>query len=86
MSFENKLDVAFGICESELDRQTSKPKTKVWQPEEHQGKKAKRWYTPPTAGPEAKPYRWGTGKYTSADGHDENTIALTKQKQPKFKR
>jgi hypothetical protein len=56
--------------------QTSRPKTKVFQKEENQGKKYKRWYAPKTVGPEAKPYRWGTGKPMSGDGHDEQIMKV----------
>lgn len=56
--------------------QTSKPKTKVIQKDEHQGKKVKQWYTPKTVGPEAKTYRWGTGKPMSGDGYAEHILPV----------
>lgn len=56
--------------------QTSKPKKLVIQPDEHQNKKAKHWYTPKTVGPEAKCYRWGTGKPMSGDGYDEHIMTV----------
>jgi hypothetical protein len=54
--------------------QTSKPKKRVIQKDEHQGKSVKQWYTPKTAGPVAKTYRWGTGKPMSGDGYSEHLL------------
>ena len=51
-------------------KQTSQPKTKVWQNDTHQGKKCK------SVGPEAKPYRWGTGKPMSGDGYEEHILPV----------
>lgn len=56
--------------------QTSKPKKVVFQREEGQGKERKRWYTPKTAGPKAKTYRWGTGKPMSGDGYKDSILPL----------
>jgi hypothetical protein len=53
--------------------QTSKPKTKVFQKEEHQGKKCN---AAKSVGPETKPYRWGTGKPMSGDGYEESLLPV----------
>jgi len=83
-SFEAKLDAVLfenytRISEEKkslLGKQTSKPKKKVWQDEEHQGKRKKRWYAPDPAGPDPKTYRWGTGKPMSGDGYDEHILPV----------
>jgi hypothetical protein len=49
-------------------KQTSAPKTRVWQTDKHQGKKCN---AAKSVGPETKPYRWGTGKPMSGDGYKE---------------
>jgi hypothetical protein len=54
-------------------KQTSRPKTKVWQKEEHQGEKCS---AAKSVGPETKPYRWGTGKPMSGDGYAEHIMAV----------
>ena len=54
-------------------KQTSAPKKKVWQTDEHQGKKCS---AAKSVGPEAKPYRWGTGSPFSADGYKEHILPV----------
>jgi len=48
--------------------QTSQRKTRVWQTDSHQGKKCS---AARSVGPEAKQYRWGTGKPMSGDGYKD---------------
>jgi hypothetical protein len=52
-------------------KQTSQPKKRVWQTDEHQGKKCS---AARSVGPEAKPYRWSTGKPMSGDGYAEHIL------------
>jgi hypothetical protein len=57
-----------------LPKKTSRPMNKVWQDEERQGKRHKRWYAPRTVGPDAGTYRWGTGKPMGGDGYEEHIL------------
>ena len=54
-------------------KQTKAQKKVVWQTDEHQGKKCS---AAKSVGPEAKPYRWGTGKPMSGDGYKEHILPV----------
>jgi hypothetical protein len=62
-------------------KESRKPPKKVWQDEESQGKRHKRWYTGKIAGPDPGTYRWGTGKPMSGDGYEEHILPVGESRQ-----